>query len=62
MCVRDARPGTRPSIVLYEIDEQEAEHALSLNNYHKEGTGDADCQHWVLQVVYERPKKLSMVS
>jgi hypothetical protein len=25
----------------YEIDEQEAEHALSLKNYRKEGTGNA---------------------
>ncbi len=27
--------------ILYEIDEQEAEHAESLKNYHKEGTGNA---------------------
>ena len=32
----------------YEIDEQEAEHVLSLKNYHKEGTGNADYQHWLL--------------
>jgi hypothetical protein len=36
------RSGTRPSIVFYQIDAQEAEHALSRNNYHKQGTGDAD--------------------
>ena len=34
--------------VFYEIDEQESEHALSLNNHHKEDTGDADHQRWVL--------------
>jgi len=34
--------------VIHEIDEQEAEHALSLNNYHKEGTGNANYQYWVL--------------
>ena len=34
--------------VFCEIDEQESERPLSLNNYHKEGTGDADHQHWVL--------------
>jgi hypothetical protein len=34
--------------VLCEIDEQEAAHALSLKNYHKDGTGDADYHHWVL--------------
>jgi hypothetical protein len=27
--------------ILYEIGEQEAEHAESLKNYHKEGTGNA---------------------
>jgi hypothetical protein len=31
-----------------KIDEQEAEHALSVKNYQKEGTGDAAYQHWVL--------------
>ena len=40
-----------------EIDEQEAEPALllpdSLNNYHKEGTGNAASQHWVLLQVRE---------
>jgi len=43
------QPVTSPSISLsfYEIDEQEAEHALSLNNYHKEGTGDV-ITSWVL--------------
>ena len=25
-----------------------ADHALSLKNYHKQGTGDAAHQHWVL--------------
>jgi hypothetical protein len=34
--------------VFYEVGQQEAEHALSLNNYHKAGTGDAAYQHWVL--------------
>ena len=34
--------------IFYEIDEQEAEHAESLKNYHKEGTGNADDQHGVL--------------
>jgi xanthine/CO dehydrogenase XdhC/CoxF family maturation factor len=32
---------------LYEVGQQEAEHALSLNNYHKEGTGDV-ITSWVL--------------
>ena len=27
--------------VFYEVDEEEAQHALSLNNYHQEGNGDA---------------------
>jgi hypothetical protein len=27
--------------VFYEVDEDEAEHALSLNNYHQDGDGDA---------------------
>ena len=41
--------------ILSEIDEQEAEHAESLKNYlHKEGTVNADYQHWVLlEVVKE---------
>jgi hypothetical protein len=30
------------------MDEQEAEHVFSFNSYHKEGTRDADYQHWVL--------------
>jgi hypothetical protein len=34
--------------VLYEIDEQEAAHALSLNSYQMDGTGDADHHHWVV--------------
>ena len=34
--------------VFYEIGQQEAEHALSLNNYHKAGTGEAAYQQWVL--------------
>ena len=34
--------------VFYEVDEQEAEHTLSLNNYHQEGNGDAPYHHWVL--------------
>ncbi len=34
--------------IFYESDEQEAEHAESLKNYHKEGTGNADDQHGVL--------------
>ena len=41
-------PQTGESLALInvfdEIDEQEAEHALSLNNFHKEGTGDPDYQ------------------
>ena len=32
----------------HEIDEREAAHALTLNNHHKEGTGDADYHHWLL--------------
>jgi hypothetical protein len=37
------------SYIFYESDEQEAEHAEPLKtNYHKEGTGNADFQHWVL--------------
>jgi hypothetical protein len=39
--------------VYYEIDEQEAEYALSFDSYHKEGTGDA-CRHWVLLEVKEK--------
>ena len=27
--------------VLHEVNEEEAEHALSLNNYHHDGNGDA---------------------
>ena len=50
----DEQSVTRPLIyVLYEIDEQEAAHALSLSNYHEEGTGDADycsCYHWMFVV------------
>ena len=34
--------------IFYEIDEQGAEHAYSLKNYHKEGQGNADYQYWVL--------------
>ena len=37
--------------IFYEIDEQEAEHALSLNNYHKEDTGNTHNQDWVLLVM-----------
>ena len=37
-----------PKYVFYEVDEEEAEHALSLNNYHKEGNGDAPYHQWVL--------------
>ena len=32
----------------HEIGEQEADYALSVNNYHNEGTGNADYQYWVL--------------
>jgi hypothetical protein len=42
------QPIIKASHVFYEIDEQEAEHALPLNNYHNQGTGDADSQPWVL--------------
>ena len=49
--------------IFYEIDEQEAEHAESLKNYHKEGTGTADYQHWaLLEEVNVWAKKLSLVS
>ena len=34
--------------VYYEFDEQEATHALSLDNYNREGTGEALYQQWVL--------------
>ena len=34
--------------VLYEIDKQEAAHAISLNNYHKGGTVVANYQYWIL--------------
>jgi hypothetical protein len=34
--------------VFYEIDGQEAAHALSLFNYYTEGTGKADYHRWVL--------------
>jgi hypothetical protein len=34
--------------IFYEINEQGAEHALSLNNYHKDVTADAEYKHWVL--------------
>jgi hypothetical protein len=36
-------------------DEQEAEHADCLNNYYKEGTGNADYQHRVLLDSYTAP-------
>jgi len=44
---RTIRNTTINLYVVYEIDEQEAAHALSLSNYHKEGTGDADyCSYY----------------
>jgi hypothetical protein len=46
VATKDARRKLRNQIlnfsIFHEIDEQEAEHVLSLNSYHKEGTGDAD--------------------
>ena len=34
--------------VFCEVDEEEAENALSLNNYHQHGDGDAPYHQWVL--------------
>jgi hypothetical protein len=39
----NARSVTRPGYA-----EQEGEHALSLNKYHKEDTRNVDYQYWVL--------------
>jgi hypothetical protein len=36
------------------IDEQEAEHAISLNNTHKEDTGDADADYQRVAIVIGR--------
>ena len=38
--------------VYYENEEQEAEHALSLNKYHQGDTRDAADQHWVLLCLF----------
>ena len=32
--------------VYYEVDEEVAQHALSLNNYHMEDNGEAEYHHW----------------
>ena len=53
---KDARGKVRDKTmnfsVFREIDEQEADHALSFNNYHKEGTGHANYQHRGLPCTY----------
>ena len=33
--------------VLHEVNEEEAEHALSLNSYHQDGNGNAPFHQWV---------------
>ena len=45
MCTSERRNQYINFRVYYEIDEQEAEHALSFDSYHKEDTRDS-CRHW----------------
>jgi hypothetical protein len=45
VAMHKVRSKTIDFYVVYEIDEQEAQHAFSLNNYHKEGTWRSDYQH-----------------